>query len=234
MAGHGVPNLRQVGFYVLIYVVRGQAIYSAEQSEKVMLGAGDMLLIHPGVRHSYQPIASEPWSEIWFCFEGSIFGLWRQSGLFGNSTDIRRLMPIEYWYRRLEVVLECGQRYGDTSALRLLCALQDVLAEVYGEGHHAADGDQVWLMKASAHIDVDNLLEADSFEEVAEQMDMSYDQFRRKFTKLSGYSPNAYRTARIMRVALLRKRGSPIVTLLSGVAFAVSSTSPDGSSRSSA
>lgn len=198
LAGSGEPVPRQLGFYVLIYVVRGQAIYRSAHDYKAMIEPGSLLIIQPNVKHSYQPIASEPWSEIWFCFNGRVFDLWRQSGLFGESASIRRLMPVEYWHNRFGIVLERGEQSGRSGGLRVICALQDVLAEAVGDGHHSADADQLWLMQASSLMSAKEHEVAPSIEDIAEQMNLSYDQFRRRFTKLSGFSPNAFRTAKIM------------------------------------
>lgn len=120
--GKGVPAMRALDMYAVIYVVRGQARYADANGQTASLAAGDLLLLFPGVAHTYTPRGDEPWSEIWFTFDGPVFDVWREKGLLDPARPVRQLLPIDYWHRRFEYLLETGQRLSGRNAVEQACA----------------------------------------------------------------------------------------------------------------
>lgn len=198
--GPGIPEWRTLEYYAMAFIVSGEADYEDNQGPPRRLVAGDLLLMFPGIEHRYTPLGDERWSELWYTFYGPAFELWQDEGILDPSQPVRRVLPVEYWRLRLEAVLTLGQKYGQSNPLRLVTALQEVLAEALAnqDEERDIDDDQSWLATASLELDTDNLAEAASLPEVAERLDMTYDQFRRRFSTLSGMTPGMYRSSRLM------------------------------------
>jgi AraC-like DNA-binding protein len=200
--GKGVPQTRVLEqWYALIYVTRGRARFRAANGIDVELRPGDLFFLFPGLAHSYVPIRrAGPWSEVWFTFSGPIFDVWRDKGLLDPARPVSKLLPIDYWHRRLETLLEMGERLSGRNPVEQACALQLILAEALGAdvAPDPADEARLWLAQASTCLDVETLTDAPGLDEVAAKMGVSYDQFRRKFRDLSGMTPYHSRIARIM------------------------------------
>lgn len=198
--GPGVPELRELDCYALVYPTNGKARYSDDKIKNQLVQAGDLMLLFPGKPHMYLPDKREYWTEFWLLFSGPAFDLWRDAGIMNPDAPITRLLPIDYWYRRFEVILEMDLHGQQHNALERICALQRVLAESFGNESAVTpvNEDHLWLERALSYLDVGNLSRAPSLEDIAEEMDMSYDQFRRRFTALSGITPGHYRAARVI------------------------------------
>src|SRR4051812_49006260 len=74
-------QMRVFGRYAIVLVVDGQGSYRDALGTKREINAGDAILIFPELAHSYGPRVGQHWDEIYFCFDGPIFDLWRTERL---------------------------------------------------------------------------------------------------------------------------------------------------------
>ncbi|MDR0388002.1 MAG: AraC family transcriptional regulator [Treponema sp.] len=58
--------------FQIVYITKGQGIFNAE-GVTYTVNPGSMLLIMPGMRHSYKPVFETGWQEYWVGFNGSFF-----------------------------------------------------------------------------------------------------------------------------------------------------------------
>jgi AraC-like DNA-binding protein len=64
--GRTLPNFQ------IVYITKGQGIFNAEGVTHTV-NPGSMLLIMPGMRHSYKPVFEIGWHEYWVGFNGAFF-----------------------------------------------------------------------------------------------------------------------------------------------------------------
>ncbi|MFE3455371.1 AraC family transcriptional regulator [Nonomuraea sp. NPDC059194] len=181
----GLPRspMRVLGSYALVYVVAGGGWYADALGAETPVTAGDLILVFPDLPHAYGPGAR--WDEVFLVFDGPVFRLWEERGLLDRSRPIRHLEPVERWAERLCSVL-------DGDPLQRVCRLQEVLAEVYGRTPATLDDGDHWLARAKALLDADVRRERD-LREVAAELHLSYDGFRKRFSRLAGIGPARYR-----------------------------------------
>ena len=206
---HGLPahSLRTLPSYGCVYVLDGGGHYRDASGRGLPVRAGDLLLLFPELPHTYGPDATSHWSELYALFDGPVFDLWRRTGLLDPAHPIHHLEPIELWAQRFHAAIAAPVQPGAGPALSQVCQLQSVLADaVLGPSTPARSDEAAWVARACALLETGH---ADGdLRAIADDLGMSYDGFRKRFTKALGVPPARYRTVRaIDRACELMQQG---------------------------
>jgi AraC-like DNA-binding protein len=194
--GVGASEARILGSYAIVYLLDGSGRYWDARHEQ-SVHAGDLLLIFPEIEHRYGPRSGEYWDEFYLVFDGPAFDLCRQPGLLDPADPIRHLEPIERWLSRMEAIVappDLPTIAGRTQRVLQLVAL---LTEMMASGSHLPQTNlpPVWLSAACAALEAD-LGQPLEPQQVAEQLGLSYETFRKRFQQHMGVAPARYRSTR--------------------------------------
>ncbi len=159
--------------------------------------AGDLLFVYPGTPHGYGPGPGERWSEFYVVFNGPVFEFWLQRGLLNRAHAMQRLAPISRWLPQLEAVVEPGLPPSADGMLRRVCRLQKFLADIIEE----PELEKVrvpWMETA-----MDELVNGHGItpSSLAAKLGLSYETFRKEFTRQTGCPPARYRMRRLIEQA---------------------------------
>lgn len=208
--GRGVPThpLRVLGSYAVVYLVDGGGRFRDASGLSLAVAPGDLLLIFPELGHSYGPVGRSRWSELFLVFDGPVFDLWRAGGLLDPARPVHHLEPIEHWAHRFESVLGAPHRPGAGPPLVEVCRLQTVLCEaLLASGARGGDEEAAWVERACALLEADLSQNLD-LGDLAHDLGMSYDGFRKRFTRAMGVPPARYRGTRLIdRACELMQQG---------------------------
>jgi AraC-like DNA-binding protein len=198
----GVPraNMRVLGSYAVVYVVAGGGTYADARGRELPVSPGDLITVFPELAHAYGPQRGQAWDEMYIVFDGPVFDLWRSQKLLDDERPVRRFEPIEYWLRRWQEVVESPGEAGADDTLAAVCRLQQTLADalLYESAQTTTDQDRRWLTRACELLEQSRESEERLVPAVAERLDMSYANFRKKFTRLMGLPPGRYRMKKLM------------------------------------
>ena len=111
--------------YQLVFISKGQGIFSSEETGSVVLPEGTAFLLFPGVWHSYRPDPKTGWEDYWVGFNGSyVYELCRRNVLSAENPIYRptqRERLIKCFENMLEVIRKEPTR---NSMLYSACALE--------------------------------------------------------------------------------------------------------------
>ena len=125
-------------------------------------------------------------------FEGPVFDLWRKAGSLQPQWPIQHLPQIKRWLPRLEAVVARGPSATPTGMLRRVCRLQQFLSDIAKEPAPEAV-THAWLAKAQQRLlDTPNAEAA----QVARELGLSYETFRKEFARETGLPPARYQLRR--------------------------------------
>lgn len=188
--GSGTPRdrLRTYNAYALVYTL-GTGEYRDAHGVQQLLRPGDFIFVFPELPHHYGPRPGGRWDECYATFRGPVFDLWRKTGLLDPARPVLHREPLAYWRRRLEEIAAPNR-----PALERVCRLQLLLADLL-DATPRASADELWLANARALLAAD-LGRPLYVEEVARQLALSPETFRKKFTRLAGQSPWRFRLER--------------------------------------
>ncbi|MCG5051442.1 MAG: AraC family transcriptional regulator [Myxococcales bacterium] len=198
----GPHEWRTLGHYALVYSLSGGAQYRDRNGIHQDIDPGDVILLFPDLPHAYGPKPGQTWSEFYLIFDGPVFDLWRAKGILDPTAPKHHAHPVDVWLRRLEQVVQRARKPGLTLPLLEVCRLQDVLAEIVTGGAAAARGQgplpEIARACALLASDVDQSVD---LADLAREMGMSYETFRKKFVQVVGVPPARYRSARLLERA---------------------------------
>ncbi|MCU0796769.1 MAG: AraC family transcriptional regulator [Akkermansiaceae bacterium] len=192
----GMVRFRYLSRYAVMIVTRGEGIYEDEEGRQRSLVAGDWVLVLPDLGHSYRPLMAGGWDEIYVMFEGPVFDLWRQRGLLGPSRLLGRVDDAAAVRQGLlENVVEA-----EGSALTRFCAFQSWLAGVLEGGMDAREGEKgidAWFQEACRKLSQPGA----RVQQVAGELGMGYESFRKSFRAQAGVSPHRYHLQQVINRA---------------------------------
>lgn len=192
--GISLTHLRTYGKYALVYLLEGSGRMKSGNLPIVKCRAGDLLFVYPEIPHGYGPGPRETWSEFYVVFNGPLFDLWRRSGLLQPQHPIRRLPHIRRWLPQLEAVVEPGLPQTTEGMLRRVCRLQKFLGdivEVPEPDRHSVP----WLEQAMDILVAQPDLPPSA---IARSLGLSYETFRKEFTRRAGQPPARFRLHRLL------------------------------------
>jgi AraC-like DNA-binding protein len=188
--------MRVLDGYAVVYLLSGQGRYSDAHGTEAALVPGDLLLVVPGLGHTYGPPPDQRWSELYVMFDGPVFDLWLHAGLLDPHQPVRHLEPIDRWAREIDTITLALRRADPGHALDNVCRLLSLLAVANRSTATAlASDDSTWLARAVAMLEADVTREL-ALPGMAAQLAISYDGFRKRFRRLAGISPARYRSLR--------------------------------------
>jgi AraC-like DNA-binding protein len=197
--GSGVPfhRPRTFGNYALVYLLEGSGRMKSGRQPIVPCRAGDLLFVYPEIPHAYGPGPGEIWSEFYVVFNGPVFDLWRRVGLLQPGRTIQRLPHLRRWLPQLETVAEPGLPDTSGGMLRRVCRLQKFLSDIGGKAEPEPH-PLPWLEPAMRQLAATPAVPAPA---IARALGLSYETFRKDFSRETGQPPGRYRLHRLIEQA---------------------------------
>lgn len=183
--------LRKLPGFAVVYVLKGKGWYRDERLPRQRVQAGDLILVPPGLGHTYGPEAGTTWDEIYVCFSGPLFDLWRQAGYLAAAAPVVSLKPLAATYQRLLACVQVTGKSARERGLKQVCRLQAFLAEAFEGCARVQPAQGSWFEEACQALE-----HSDDLEGLAKDLGLSYESFRKKFKALAGLSPGDYREKR--------------------------------------
>jgi len=211
--GHGVNTTGRLRSYdgaALVLVTRGEGLYKDASRKKSVVKQGDAILVFPGTPHWYGPQKGQIWDEVYVAFDGPLFDAWFRSGLLSPENPIRHLGTaiddkaswLLLWIEKFVEMRDQKQQ------LQAIVALMGFVSEIaLGEGMRPSE-QNTWLGKAQGILCHDLRSEV-NLDNVAKEMGMSYEAFRKRFLAYAGVSPLRFRNGRKIEAAKQLIRYSP-------------------------
>ena len=192
--GNSITRLRTLGNYALVYLLEGSGRIKSQNLPLMKCRAGDLLFIYPEIPCGYGPGPRERWSEFYVVFNGPIFDLWRRCGLLQPQNPIRRLPHMRRWLPQLESVTDSSLPNTVKGMAQRVCRLQAFLSDVMEES--APEIHPVPWLEPAMHALVDTPDTPPAA--IARSLGISYETFRKEFTRRTGLPPARYRLHRLI------------------------------------
>ena len=189
--------------YAVVYVLAGRARFWDETGLSLPMRPGDLLLMFPGHGYHYDIDPRQAWSEFAVHFQGPVFDLWREWKILDPAHPIYHLKPMEKWLARLEGLVQPSSVGHANNILRQVCQWQVILTEIliHGSGRKQQRAQDLWLSQAMTLLNRQPISKPPDWLAISEQMGLSYDRFRKRFTQSAGTSPARYLMARRLETA---------------------------------
>ena len=190
-----VEEGRELNEYPLPYITEGKGVFTSTHQQETELNEGDMFLLFPGEWHTYHPDPETGWKSYWIGFKGK--NIDERVGL----RFLLREKPIYHIGFSSVIVQLYESAYATATAEEAYS--QQLLAGIVNHliGMMYSLERNIELNKNHAHVDMVNrarlrireALESSlTIQQVAEELGVSYSNFRKLFKEYTGLSPAAY------------------------------------------
>ena len=172
------------------YPTRGHADCSRRR-----LKAGDMFLLFPGEWHSYHPLEHTGWTSYWIGFKGRNMDDRVKAGFLSPEKPIYHVgysAVIETLYKR---AYEAAVEEAAYSQQVMAGIVNDLIGTMYSleRNKELSKNQQQVDMINRARLRIRESLESDlTIQQVAEELGVSYSNFRKLFKEYTGLSPATY------------------------------------------
>ncbi len=193
------PTSRRIlGNYALIYLLRGSGTYQDVHSHHISVSSGDVILIFPEIGHTYGPTLKQNWNEIHFVFDGPVFKLWRDKGLLSPEKPVFHLGHHTKWYDSFQGIIIPKNLHNPTEPLQALGRFIQLLNTILAKNRYlpAQSERYEWLTRSQQLLSLHNDSGWLTVQQVAAQIGLSYDNFRKLFSTRTGQSPGQFQKHR--------------------------------------
>ncbi len=193
-------NQRDLMAYALVYVTGGSGHYEDLQNGAFPVAPGDVLVLFPGLRHSYWP--TPQWHESFVTFQGNIFQQLERDGLLKRTEPVWKpgLAPtLIASFNRLIHDFITNQLPSDAIMTARIHVLIAEILDLHDSQRLSSVGGN-FGRSASALLEQELERELD-LPAIADQFHLSYERFRKRFTAEVGVSPVRYRLLRRIDLA---------------------------------
>lgn len=183
---------RCINYYQLVFVVEGQGIFK-DRGLTYNVIPGSMILIKPGVWHSYAPLEETGWTEYYVGFSGSVFAKVVRDG-FPQGGGIRYLRVKEKIVAIFEKMIGYARNEPDDVGFLLTSILMLLISETVFSGNDSfLDNDHsvAILSKARDYME-EKVSQKINLCQLAGNLGVSYTTFKNIFKDLTGESPIDY------------------------------------------
>ncbi len=186
---------RELNEYQLLYLSEGEGVFHSATVREKIIREGDLFLLFPGEWHSYHPNAHTGWKSYWIGFKGRNMDDRVRAGFLTPQK------PVYHVGFSDEIVRLYKEAYD--SAVIEAAYSQQLMAGIVNHliGIMYSLERNIQLSKNQTHVDMINrarlrireALESDlTIQQVAEEMGVSYSNFRKLFKEYTGLSPATY------------------------------------------
>ncbi len=187
--------------FSLVYLLEGSGSYNDELGVSRRLCPGDLFFTFPDLACSYGPAKNEHWSEVFVLFDGPVFDLWQTQNILIPEKAFFHLHPISYWEKRIREIIDWSTPADYRESLALTCHLQQLLADILLNPHSGIGLEDVdlkpreqtesWVHFAVRILEEEKTVSV-SWDEIARRTGVSYETFRKRFSKHMGIAPGRY------------------------------------------
>lgn len=214
--------------YQLLYNPEGEGEFESTHCPKTQLKPGDMFLLFPGEWHTYHPNPRTGWKSNWIGFKGKNMDDRVKAGFLSPEKPIYHVgysAVIETLYKRaFEAAME-EAAYAQQMMAGLVNHMIGIMYSLERNIELNKNQQQVDMV-SKARLRIRESLESDvTIQTIAEELGVSYSNFRKLFKEYTGLSPATYQ----QELRLLRAKELLTTTELSikEIAYRLNFESPD-------
>lgn len=191
-----VDKGRTLNEFQLLYIPKGKGRFSSSSlagGRFQTVGGGNMFLLFPGEWHNYMPDSDTGWEEYWIGFQGNQIEYWTANGFFTPEKPIYnvgvRNEIVSLYEQAIQIAIE--QKSGFQQILSGIVHYLLGLAYSYNR-NYVFEASEVLDQIGRAKIMIADRFKTIRPKELADELNMSYSNFRKIFKEYTGLAPAQY------------------------------------------
>lgn len=186
---------RVLNEFQLLYVPEGEGFFESYHHPLTRLRTGDMFMLFPGEWHNYYPNSEVGWKSYWIGFKGKNVDDRVRAGFFSVNQPIHHVGFSEQIVSLYEEALNAAMEEEAYSQQVLAGVVNHMVGKMYALERNIQlnmnRGHVEMINKARLRIR-ETLEKGVTIQQIAENMGVSYSNFRKLFKEYTGISPALY------------------------------------------
>ncbi len=187
---------RVLNEYQLLYNPEGEGVFHSRTVKERRLRPGDMFLLFPGEWHSYNPNPSIGWESYWIGFKGPHIDDRVRAGFLSPTKPIYHIGFSDSIVSLYKQAYEAAAEEAAYSQQLMAGIVNHLIGMMY-----SLERTIELKSRSQMHVDMVNrarlriresLESSLTIQQVAEEMGVSYSNFRKLFKEFTGFSPAVY------------------------------------------
>jgi len=179
--------------FQMVYITSGTGWFEDSIKGRRDIGAGNMLILFPGVKHAYSPYKETGWQEYWVGFAGLHANRLRDNGLFDPANPIHYIGINQSIMADYEQIVQfCREQTPGFQVLLGVMVLQLLahlhVSEISSKTSHK-DSELVQTARVIMQLHLEDGIEV---ERIAEELSVSYMHLLKIFRQYTGLTPYQY------------------------------------------
>jgi AraC-like DNA-binding protein len=197
--------------FQIVYVSAGRGWFKSDESGRIPVNTGNVILLFPGVRHWYTPLAATGWKEHWLGFSGHWARRLARHGFFSPNRPVLHAGKEDQLLFLFNELME-ATRTNPPALQQIMAAITlRILSQLYSIRQTAPVRDDRTSRIIHTAISRMRGETIPNMEKLASELNVSYRWFRAAFSRHTGMSPHKY----VLEIRLARARGLLAQTSLS-------------------
>lgn len=219
---------RELNEYQLLYLTEGEGVFHSHTVKETRIHEGDLFLLFPGEWHSYHPSPKTGWKSYWIGFKGRNMDDRVRAGFLSPQKPVYHVGFSDSIVRLYKNAYEAAIEEAAYSQQLMAGMVNMLIGMMYSKERN------IQLSRNQAHVDmisrsrlrIREALESSlTIQQVAEEMGISYSNFRKLFKEHTGISPATYQQD--LRLQRAKEMLSTTDISVKEIAYRLNFESPD-------
>ena len=220
---------RTLNEYQLLYNPEGEGIFHSASVKEARLREGDMFLLFPGEWHSYHPLTNHGWKSYWIGFKGPNMDERVKAGFLSPQKPIYHIGFSDGIVQLYKQAYQAALEEAAYSQQLMAGIVNHLIGMMY-----SLERNNELISRSQAHVNMINKarlriresLESPlTIQQVAEELGVSYSNFRKLFKEHTGFSPAVYQQD--LRLQRAKELLSTTDMSIKEIAYQLNFESPD-------
>lgn len=217
---------RTLNEYQMLYQPEGEGVFSSKHVKNMPIKAGDLFLLFPGEWHSYHP--TKGWKSYWIGFKGKNVDDRVKAGFLSPEKPIYHVGYSGDIIKLYEEAYKTAVEEAAYSQQTLAGIVNHLIGLMYSLQRNIIlnkDREHVEMINHARQLIRDALEENLTIQQIAEEMGVSYSNFRKLFKEFTGISPAMYQQD--LRLQRAKEMLSATDLSIKEIAYRLNFESPD-------
>ena len=214
--------------YQLLYLTEGEGIFESTNQKPTRIKQGDLFLLFPGEWHTYHPLPTKGWKSYWLGFKGKNMDDRVRAGFLSPTKPVYSVgfsSEIVHLYEEAFAKAKEEAAYAQQTLAGIANHLLGLMYSLERNNLLNKDQNRVDMINR-ARLRIREALESNlTIQQVAQELGISYSNFRKLFKEYTGVAPSMYQQE--LRLQRAKEMLSTTNMSIKEIAYRLNFESPD-------
>ena len=185
---------RVLSEYQFVYISKGKGTFISENTKRLNITKGQIIILFPGQWHSYRPKNETGWNEYYIGFEGKIIDKLVANGFISPQQQVLDVGINEDLVNLFSTAIKVAKEDKTASQQNLAGIVFNILGTILSlaQNKNFETKESAQKIERAKVIMLENIHKDIDIQGIARNLGVSYSLFRKEFKEYTGYAPAQY------------------------------------------